>query len=76
MEQSNSEISKSNKKLNIDFKDSRSATGRRKRSIARVWVKKGSGKINWAKNYGVPFRSNIKVDGDNVFLTLSRRKTA
>ena len=45
MEQSNSEISKSNKKLNIDFKDSRSATGRRKRSIARVWVKKGSGKI-------------------------------
>ena len=45
MEQSNSEISKSNKKLNINFKDSRSATGRRKRSIARVWVKKGSGKI-------------------------------
>ena len=31
-------------------------------------IKKGSGKINWAKNYGVPFRSNIKVDGDNVFL--------
>ena len=45
MEQNNSEITKSNKKLNIDFKDSRSATGRRKRSIARVWVKKGSGKI-------------------------------
>ena len=45
MEQNNSEIMKSNKKLNIDFKDSRSATGRRKRSIARVWVKKGSGKI-------------------------------
>ncbi len=45
MEQNNSDITKSNKKLNIDFKDSRSATGRRKRSIARVWVKKGSGKI-------------------------------
>ena len=45
MEQNNSEITKSNKKLNIDFKDSRSATGRRKRSIARVWLKKGSGKI-------------------------------
>ena len=45
MEQNNSETTKSNKKLNIDFKDSRSATGRRKRSIARVWVKKGSGKI-------------------------------
>ena len=42
MEQTNIQ---SNKKLNIDFKDSKSATGRRKRSIARVWVKKGSGKI-------------------------------
>ena len=36
---------KANKKLNIDFKESKAATGRRKRSIARVWVKKGSGKI-------------------------------
>ena len=45
MEQANTELNKSNKKLNIDFKDSKSATGRRKRSIARVWVKKGSGKI-------------------------------
>ena len=39
------EIKKTNSKINIDFKDSESATGRRKRSIARVWVKKGSGKI-------------------------------
>ena len=30
------------KKLNLDFKDSKYATGRRKRSIAKVWVKKGS----------------------------------
>ena len=44
MEQA-TELNKSNKKLNIDFKDSKYATGRRKRSIARVWVKKGSGKI-------------------------------
>ena len=29
----------------LDFKDSKYATGRRKRSIARVWVKKGSGHI-------------------------------
>ena len=29
-----------------NFKDSLYATGRRKKSIARVWVKKGSGKIN------------------------------
>ena len=32
-------------KIKPDFKDSKDATGRRKRSIARVWVKKGSGKI-------------------------------
>ena len=28
------------KKLKLDFKDSKYATGRRKRSIAKVWVKK------------------------------------
>ena len=33
------------KKIKLDFKDSKYATGRRKRSIAKVWVKKGSGKI-------------------------------
>ena len=32
-------------KLKLDFKDGKYATGRRKTSIARVWVKKGSGKI-------------------------------
>ena len=30
-------------KLKLDFKDSKYATGRRKTSIAKVWVKKGSG---------------------------------
>tara|TARA_B100001057_G_C22486331_1_gene808446 strand:+ start:312 stop:749 length:438 start_codon:yes stop_codon:yes gene_type:complete len=34
-----------NTKLKLDFKDSKYATGRRKTSIAKVWVKKGSGKI-------------------------------
>ena len=34
------------KKNKLDFKDSKYATGRRKRSIARVWVKKGSGNIH------------------------------
>ena len=29
----------------IDYKDSKYATGRRKTSIAKVWLKKGSGKI-------------------------------
>ena len=32
-------------KINLDFKDSKYATGRRKTSIAKVWLKKGSGKI-------------------------------
>ena len=32
-------------KIKLDFKDSTYATGRRKKSIAKVWVKKGTGKI-------------------------------
>ena len=35
-----------NKKNKLDFKDSKYATGRRKRSIAKVWMKKGSGNIH------------------------------
>ena len=33
-------------KIKLDFKDSKYATGRRKRSIARVWLKKGSGNFH------------------------------
>ena len=36
----------SQKKIKLDFKDSKYATGRRKKSIARVWVKKGYGSIH------------------------------
>ena len=36
----------SNKKIKLDFKDSKYATGRRKKSIAKVWLKKGSGNIH------------------------------
>ena len=43
MEITQAEAKKS--KLKLDFKDSKYATGRRKTSIAKVWVKKGSGKI-------------------------------
>ena len=32
-------------KVKLDFKDSKYATGKRKRSIAKVWLKKGSGNI-------------------------------
>tara|TARA_A100000164_G_scaffold353132_1_gene359458 strand:+ start:1384 stop:1821 length:438 start_codon:yes stop_codon:yes gene_type:complete len=34
-----------NSKIRLDFKDSKYATGRRKTSIAKVWLKKGTGKI-------------------------------
>ncbi len=36
---------KRTQKIKLDFKDAKYATGRRKRSIARIWIKKGSGKI-------------------------------
>ena len=46
-------IKPDNKKIKLDFKDSKYATGRRKKSIAKVWLKKGSG--------------NIHVNGKTVF---------
>ena len=47
----------------LDFKDSKYATGRRKKSIAKIWLKKGSGKIYVnGKNYEDYFkRSNHKM---------------
>ena len=36
---------KETQKIKLNFKDAKYATGRRKRSIAKVWIKKGSGKI-------------------------------
>ena len=42
--QLNSEPIKKKNKLN--FKDSKYATGRRKKSIAKVWLKRGSGNIH------------------------------
>ena len=44
METAQASPKKSNK-LKLDFKDSKYATGRRKTSIAKIWLKKGSGKI-------------------------------
>jgi small subunit ribosomal protein S9 len=44
-------------KIKLDFKDSKYATGRRKTSIAKIWLKKGSGKIYVnGKNYEDYFR--------------------
>ena len=35
-----------NKKIKLNFNDSKYATGRRKKSIAKVWLKRGSGNIH------------------------------
>ena len=50
-------------KVKLDFKDSKYATGRRKTSIAKIWLKKGSGKIYVnGKNYEDYFkRANHKM---------------
>ena len=34
------------KVIKLDFKDAKYATGRRKKSIAKVWLRKGTGSIN------------------------------
>ena len=41
----NTQSASKSAKLKLDFKDSKYATGRRKTSIAKVWLKKWSGKI-------------------------------
>ncbi len=53
----------SNEKIKLDFKDSNYATGKRKKSIAKIWLKKGSGKILVnGKNYDDYFkRANHKM---------------
>ena len=53
----NQSTSSKTEKIKLDFKDSFYATGRRKRSIAKVWLKKGTGKIHVnGKNYDSYFK--------------------
>ena len=40
------ELTNKSEKIKLDFKDVKYATGRRKTSIAKVWLKKGTGKIH------------------------------
>ena len=62
MESTQSPVIKTSK-LKLNFKDSKYATGRRKTSIAKIWLKKGSGKIYVnGKNYEDYFmRANHKM---------------
>ena len=50
-------------KAKLDFKDSKYATGRRKKSIARVWLKKGSGnfQINGKKMNDYFKKMNLQI---------------
>ena len=52
-----------NKKVKLDFTDSKYATGRRKKSIARVWLKKGSGnfQINGRKMNDYFKKMNLQI---------------
>ena len=45
----------------VDFKESKYATGRRKKSIARVWLKKGTG------NFYVNDKSTGSIVGQQPF---------
>jgi len=71
--QENSEI-KSNK-IKFDIKDSKYATGRRKKSIAKVWVRRGKGSIsvNGKKMADYFHKQNLQT---SVFrpLTISKRE--
>ena len=64
-----------NKKVKLDFKDSKYATGRRKKSIAKVWVKKGSGNIhvNGKKMNEYFLKANLQIA---IFrpLTITKRE--
>ena len=51
----------SDKKDKLDFKNSKYATGRRKKSIARVWLKKGSGNIHVNGKKMVDYFSKINL---------------
>jgi small subunit ribosomal protein S9 len=53
-------VSTKKTKIKLDFRDSKYATGRRKKSIAKIWVKKGTGKIFVnGKNYNEYFSSEF-----------------
>ena len=63
------------KKIKLDFKDSKYATGRRKSSIARVWLKKGSGiiYINGKKMNEYFEKTNLQISVIRP-LTLTKRE--
>jgi len=51
------------KKIKLDFKEAKYATGKRKKSVAKVWLKKGSGSIfvNGKKLVEYFKKSNLQI---------------
>ena len=64
------------KKIKLDFKDSKYATGRRKKAVARVWMQKGSGLIyvNGFKMIDYFKKANLQMAVTRP-LTLSQRES-
>ena len=74
----NTEINhKKNTKIKLDFKDSKYATGRRKSSIAKIWLKKGTGKIyvNGISYEDYFKRSNHKMEILRPFECINQKST-
>ena len=62
------------KKIKLDFKDSKYATGRRKKSVARVWLKKGTGNIyiNNKKIVDYFTKKNLQIVVSRPFVILKK----
>ena len=62
------------KKIKLDFKEAKYATGRRKKSIARVWLKKGSGiiNVNGKKMTDYFSKANLRIAIYRPFITVKR----
>ena len=70
-----SNIPLSRQETKIDFKNSKYATGRRKKSVARVWLKKGSGNfhVNGKKMNDYFKKSNLQIAISRPF-TITKRE--
>ena len=64
------------KKIKLDFKDSKYATGRRKKSVAKVWIKRGSGNIhvNGKKMVDYFKKQNLQIAIFRPFAVVKREK--
>ena len=65
-----------NKKIKLNFKDSTYATGRRKKSIAKVWIKKGSGiiHVNGKKMIDYFKKQNLQIEVFRPLTIVKREK--